>query len=500
MAEITKITTPMIPKENIGGKYKPITDQSFDLTDPAKVHKTGEDSKVQNQAGGTIANENMGRAAIAPLFRDTIELVHVLQRMVSMLQMGISTTEVMENPEIQNLLQSLYLPPDEILASLIEQDKASVLFKGEAFEALRDILAKFPNDAKLRDAVVNLLKSYDHNVNAQNATRTILQNCYNLLDSLFARDRTQFEGYLDGLTQLLLPQPEAEEAQQNGVQNSGQDSGQNTVNSQQPPTAREAAVLLKNNLLPLLGEIVVKYNQNESIRNTVMTIVHNIVRVDQGSPESLERAVRELLQELRQVANLPEGFERDFTAAVKQAVQQARELPDEWTEKMTGIISNTLRSDLPPATVRQAELLLFSILQNKSSFMDVLHFVLPTQAPDGSNITAELYVDPDSEERSRRAPENGEASRKFFLAFESERHGAFEISVLQTGRYIDFNMWCPGHLVDNMQSLRRTVIDLATLHGYTMGGFSVDMLREPKSVAEVFPRLLNKRAGIDVKV
>ena len=494
MAEITKITTPMLPKENVGAKYKPVTDQAFDLTDPTKVHKTGEDSKVQNQAGGTVANENMGRAVLAPVFRDTVELVHVLQRMVSMLQMGISTTEVLESPELKGLLESLYLQPDKMLASLLEQDKASVLFKGEAFDALRDIISKFPDDIKLRDAVVNLLKSFDHNVNAQNATRTILQNSYNLLDSLFSRDKAQFESYLDGLTQMLLPQQEEGATQQSAV---ATEQGA----AKQPLSMRETAVILKNNLLPLLGEIVVKYNQNENIRNTVMTIVHNIVRVDQGSPESLERAVHELMQELKQVANVPQDFEQNLMEAVKQAALQARELPDEWMSKMNDIISNTLRSpELPPATVRQAEMLLFSILQNKSSFMDVLHYVLPMQAPDGSHITAELYVDPDSGERSRRAPDNGEASRKLFLAFESERHGAFEISVLQTGRYIDFSMWCPGHLVEEMQGLRRGVMELATIHGYTMGAFAVDMLREQKSVADVFPKLLDKKAGIDVRV
>ncbi|MCL2068774.1 MAG: hypothetical protein FWH00_02645 [Oscillospiraceae bacterium] len=496
MADITKITTPMIPKENIGNKFKPVSDQAFDLSDPARISKSEEGARIREQWEAP-PDSNMGRAMLAPLLRETVELIHVFHKMVSLLQMGISTSEVMENPEMKQLLESLFVPSDQLIASLLEQDKSAVLFKGNAFDILRDIFLKFPENPKVRDAVVELLKTYEYNVNAENSTRSALQSCYNLLGYLFSRDREQFEKYLDGLARMLLPKEAAEKPAQTADR-----TPERAPQEAPTPGPRETAMILKNNLLPLLGEIVVKYNQNTNIRDIVMNVVHNIVRVDQGSPEELKQAVEKLLGELRQVANMPRGFEQELLESVMKSAGEAKNVHNEWMDKMANILAGALSStELPAATVRSAEMLLFSMLQNQSSMMDILHFVLPMQTPGGDFVTAELYVDPDSDERSKRSGgDDGEASRKMFLAFESEGHGAFELAFLQTGRYVDFSMWCPRHLVSDMKLLRRSIFDMMAVHGYTPGSFSVDELVGRKSVAQVFPNLLNRKVGVDVRV
>ena len=560
MAEITKVTTPMVPKENIGSKLRPVSDQAFELTDPSKVHRSAQEGKIadrQPEQAGAHLKESLGRAAIMPLLKNAGDIIQAFKKIAFLVEMGVSASDVANDAQVKELLESLFVSSDKFLGTLLEQDKASVLFKGTVFDILRDILGKFEEVPRVRDAIANLLKAFDHNVNSQNSVKTILYNCSSILDYMFAQDRAQFADYLSGLAQMLLPKEEAakimaqvnpeqmaeqageapdgtqktaeqqqaadtakaagtedaakaaDQAQQaaKGEQAAGQTAkGEQTAQQaakggQAPPpeqmSQKEAAQVLKNNLLPLLGEIVTKYHQNTHIRDVVMVVIHNIVRVDQGTPEALKEAVEKLLAELKQVANVPENFEKNLLDSVKSSAEQAKNTPNNVISRLADIISETLRSpEANPAIVKQAEGMLISMLQNQGSIMDVLHFMLPLETPLGKVFT-ELYVDPEAGETA--GGRQGK-SRKIFLSIDSETHGSFELSFLETNERVDFALWCPDDLVKPLSGLKRHFADIMQTHGYMMNNFAIDTMREPHSVAEVFPRLLNKRVGIDVQI
>ncbi|MDL2234378.1 hypothetical protein LJC63_12495 [Ruminococcaceae bacterium OttesenSCG-928-L11] len=650
MAEITKISSPLVPKENVGNRYKPETDQAFELTNTSKVHKTAEDGKVrEQQTNSQQLRDSFGRASIAALLKDTNDLTTVIKRLALLIETGVSTSEVMNDPEVKQMLESLYVLPEDVLDTILEQDKSAVLFKGEAFEVLRDLLAKFQDNPKIRDAVANLLKTFEFNVNVKDSLRTVLMNCENILDYMFSKDRTQFSAYLQGLAETLLPEeaapqetlPQGTVPQEAAAQETPQplpgeplppgtetaaavptQPGQTAAAGQQPPVfynedgqpipdeivrlyydaegnpltrqtepmftdadgnpitpdappvfydadgnpispetmkqmmtgtpvpeqapgqpppageagqtqqpqqsqqsqqsqpgqaagqpqqtgqpqteaaaerlpQKEIAQILKSNLLPLLGEIVVKYNQNTRIRDHVMVVVHNTVRVDQGTPEALRAAVNKLVQELRQVANLPENFARNLTESIMEQSRAVKAGGNEVMEKLVEVISETLRSEQSsPSVIRQAETLLMSLLQNQSSMMSVLHYLIPIQTPT-EQIMMEMYVDPDYEEGREN---DSKQSRKIFLSFESEAHGAYEMSFLQTEQYVDFQMWCPGALVRGLGGMKRFFADTMQVYGYTMNSFSVQEYLEPQSVVDVFPHLLNRKVGIDVRI
>jgi len=582
MPEITKITSPMIPRENMGSKNRPISEQLFELNNPAKVNKPSQEKNIQDQAKGGLQQwENLGKAVVQPLLRDAGDLMLNIQKMISLLQLGISTSDVMQTPEAKALLHQLFISPEELLTTLQQQDESSVLFKGDSFDALRDILARFGQSPKVRDAVVQLLKTFDYNVNYQNSVKTILNSCENLLGYMFTKDREQFSSYLDGLAEMLLdpvteeaqpaggdkeaamgrplldkegnpvldaqgnpvmvteekPMPDAQgkpvldaqgkpvlDAQGNPVLDAQGNPvldvrGNPVLDAQGKPvldaegrpvvmaqedsgqvSQKEAAQILKNNLLPLLGEVVVKYHQNGNIRDIVMMVVHNIVRVDKGTPEGLRDSVSNLIYELRKVANLPPSFENNLLKALEVSVKDAQGARNDVLTQLSEVISKTLHNpqEASPAALRQAENMLISMLQNQSALMDILHFIMPMQT-ENDRMFAELYVDPDSEEAANgRSSE--QQSRKLFLSVVTENHGMMELSFLQTGNRVEFSMWCPEILLGTMGALRQTVSNVMQVHGYTMSGFKVEELIRPHSVAEVFPKLLNRKVGIDVQI
>ena len=518
MAEITKITAPVIPRENSGSKFRPASEQTFELNNPDKIGKSGEAGKGKindhdprdNPLRGQLNND-----MVRMLMRDAGDLTQNLQKMFLIIQAGMSASDIMADPVIKQLFSQLFTSPDQLMKLLEQQDDSSVLFRGKAFEVLRDALVRFESHQGVKDAVVTLLKTFEQNVNSHNSIKTILYNATNILDFMFSADREQFAGYLAGLADMLLPPPTQPQAQVTVQQ--AQSSLADTIMNQaqvleakgeaapekqtfgkEVATQKEAANILKNNLLPLLGEIVVKYHQNAKIRDIVMVIVHNIVRVDKGTPEGLRDAVENLAQELKKVANLPENFAADMLKSLEGSAANARSVNNDIMEKISLLIGEVLRSDESSAPmIRQSENLLFSMLQNQGSMMGVLHFIFPMITAD-DRIFTEMYVDPESDENKGR--DTDEVTRKIFVTAESENHGSFELCFWQTGDRVDFSMWTPEILVKPLASMKRTLGDMMQIHGFTMNSFSVEQFIQAHSVAQVFPRLLGRKVGIDVRI
>ncbi|MDR2909112.1 MAG: hypothetical protein LBU86_04440 [Oscillospiraceae bacterium] len=508
MAEITKVTTPLIPREN-PGKSRPLTEQAAELNNPQKVNRPADDSKIlDHETSGRSLREMLGRTAMAPVLRGSAEVIGQLQKMVNILQMGISTSEIITGDPIKQLLSQMFVGGDRLFALLMEQDASATIFKGDAFNLLRDIAGRFEQNPAVKGALANVLKSFEYNVNLDNSVKTILYQCENLLDYMFSKDRTQFGQYLDSLESMLMT-GSAEDGiilGENGLpvrQGEGQspraaDNAALFAGSRMTVNPKEAASVLKNNLLPLLGEIVVKYYQSESIRDIVMVVVHNIVRVDKGTPEAIQESVENFTDMLGRFANLGENFAKSLTEALSRASERVKASGNDVMEKISKVISETLRSsDSSPAALRQAENLLLGLLHNQSSTMNLLQYILPLDMGN-DRVYAEMYVDPDSEEAS--GAKEGEHGRKVFLAVESESHGSMELCFWQTGERVEISMWCPEALVGPVNAMKKTLRELAAAHGYTMTGFSVEELKKHHSIIQVFPKLMERKVGIDVRV
>ncbi len=80
MAEITKVTTPIIPKENTAPRLKPLTDQAFELTDPSKVHKGDNEGRAAERQGESynLLKDTMGRAAVIPLLKNAGSMMPII--------------------------------------------------------------------------------------------------------------------------------------------------------------------------------------------------------------------------------------------------------------------------------------------------------------------------------------------------------------------------------------------------------------------------------------
>jgi hypothetical protein len=71
---------------------------------------------------------------------------------------------------------------------------------------------------------------------------------------------------------------------------------------------------------------------------------------------------------------------------------------------------------------------------------------------------------------------------------------------LESGERVDFSMWCPERLVGSLSGIKKQLSDVMQLHGYTMNSYQVTELVNAHNIADVFPKLLDRRMGVDVRI
>jgi hypothetical protein len=181
----------------------------------------------------------------------------------------------MGNPE------ELFLNPGDMLEALAARDKGATVFQGELFDALR-VLAKAADYPKLQDAIVNLLRAFDSQVNRENSLDAIFRQAANFASMLREDDAQRV---LDVLNRLapLMERPESD-----------------------GDARRALGGFIKSELLPLLTEMAGKYRfvNGDKFQNQLMSIIHQVVRFDKSDIRLLQDAMTRLGDELKSFGKL----------------------------------------------------------------------------------------------------------------------------------------------------------------------------------------------------
>lgn len=128
-------------------------------------------------------------------------------------------------------------------------------------------------------------------------------------------------------------------------------------------------------------------------------------------------------------------------------------------------------------------------------FTPLLHFLVPLNL-DGLKAFGELWADPDA----GKNPETGEDDKHLFLCFEIEDAGYFEMDIYTKGKNLNISLMCPAGTERNYLPLRDTIPVLASSCGYNAEKTRIEPLKRKRELQEVFPKLKERRNGLNVSI
>lgn len=463
MADILKITSPIVPRDNVHNLQKQIpTEGVFDLTNPNVIVKSPPSTELtqKNPFEHAPTLSQLNKELLGPLLKSTDLLLDSMRKIILM----ISNANIASGNIPKEFLDKLFVSPDAMLRALLLQEKNETAFSGTLFDTLR-LLAKLDNQPKLQNAISLVLKYFDCFINKENGLAAILHQGKNLPGLLFKGDRAVIEELGNRLDFLVETKSDIQ---------------------------KDIVKFLKNDYIPALRQIVRKYGQDETIRNTVMAIINNIVRVDKGDPERLEEAITNLNDELKMLTNLSE---KDLSGLKSQLLQGAQKIKaEEGGNDLASLLMKALDRSESPVLNKAAQNLLTYMVQNESPVLPIMHFMMPIDFY-GERTYGEFFIDKNCEERKGEAKE----ARNIFFTIQSDKYGTFEVDLLAKDQFVELSIRCPEKLIDTVRNIKATLREKVEGQGYRLGGYQVSAWQEGQSILQKFPKFAIRRAGVNVK-
>lgn len=155
-------------------------------------------------------------------------------------------------------------------------------------------------------------------------------------------------------------------------------------------------------------------------------------------------------------------------------------------------LQNNIHRDAPSITGFSAGAMVQSLLTAPGAYTPLLHMLLPAEYKD-KQAFGELWVDNNEESL-------GKDSYHFFLTFNVEEVGSFELDLYAYGSELSASLLCPPDYIEHFEGMALNIAKVCSKSGFSLGTLNISPLQKQKDLLEVFPKLSQRRLGLDVKV
>ncbi len=140
--------------------------------------------------------------------------------------------------------------------------------------------------------------------------------------------------------------------------------------------------------------------------------------------------------------------------------------------------------------------LLQSMINAPGVLTPLAHYILPIQI-ENTRAFGELWVD--NNDDSGATGKGGGKHHHLFLTFDVDTYGRFEVDVYANDNSVRVSLLHPSAFTRNVDSIVQKVSRLTAGTNYRIDDFQTGVLKEPHNLTQIFPKLTERRAGLNVK-
>ena len=141
--------------------------------------------------------------------------------------------------------------------------------------------------------------------------------------------------------------------------------------------------------------------------------------------------------------------------------------------------------------------LLQSMINAPGVFTPLAHYILPIQVED-TRAFGELWVD-NNDDSGVTGTGGGQKHYHLFLTFDVDTFGRFEVDVYAGENTASVSLLHPVSFGKNIENLINKINRIAAGSGYTISTFETGILKAPHNLSQIFPKLNERRAGLNVQ-
>lgn len=204
------------------------------------------------------------------------------------------------------------------------------------------------------------------------------------------------------------------------------------------------------------------------------------------------------LPERAETAPEPPPTDQLFPRGADQPPEAAQARQSSSIQALTEFVSKNINHPaLKSIDSFNASNLLQSMINAPGVMTPLSHFILPIQIED-TRAFGELWVDNDDESPVEKG-EGGGKRYHMFLTFDVDAFGRFEVDVYAGDNSVSVSLLHPPSFGKNIDQMINKIHRIAAGTGYTINRFETGVLKKPHNLTQIFPKLIERRSGLNVQ-
>ncbi len=231
-----------------------------------------------------------------------------------------------------------------------------------------------------------------------------------------------------------------------------------------------------------------QFNQLSSM-NELVDFLNNFL---EAMPDgTLRERIFDVMDEAVEVLSENNPFE-----AVKGDEQQAAQ--NSSIRALTDFVAKNINHPaLKSIDSFNASNLLQSMINAPGVFTPLAHYILPIQIED-TRAFGELWVDND-DDSGVSAAGGSQKHYHLFLTFDVDAFGRFEVDVYANENTASVSLLHPVSFGKNIGTVISRINRIAASSGYSISNFETGILKSPHNLSQIFPKLNERRSGLNVQ-
>lgn len=133
------------------------------------------------------------------------------------------------------------------------------------------------------------------------------------------------------------------------------------------------------------------------------------------------------------------------------------------------------------------------LLAAPGALTPLLHYLVPVN-DGGFKAFGELWADPDAEGSGAKD------AKHIFLCFEIEDVGYFELELRSLDKKLNVQLLCPSGTESVFGKMKEFIPKIASANGYNAEDTKIGTVVKRRDLSQVFPKIQDKRSGLNVKI
>ena len=369
--------------------------------------------------------------------------------------------------EMAKAFELLEMDEGQLLEFLKGQMRAGTRFGGALFALLRGAYARASSDAVQTD-ILKFLKSYADFSSTAHIEGNLLRELRGMADTMPASWGVKL---YELLAQL-----------ENGVA-----AGDRQGN----------LALLQKGVIPYMSEYVERTHDMGTPRELLTMLTLNVARYQNGSVENL----LELFHQLGGYGTLKGqlgGIDDQSLLTLLQSGTGRDARAVQFADHLSAAAAAALRGEGSADVQQIFRNLVSAMLVNESVYMPINHYLLPLEW-NGRMLFSELWVDPDAENDRGDGSGRKDHGMKLLFKIDVQSLGFFDVILTTRGSEVEVQVGCPARALPFAQRIEQSLTDIVRRNDLTPARVTVRRMDKPVTLTEVFPKIFEKRSGVNVR-